>query len=317
MRKKILICGATGFIGRNLTEAFAKNDDYEVTAVINRRPAFECSNVAFVKADLTVKADVEAIVENQDVILQFAATTSGSKDIVQRPFIHVTDNAVMNSLLLRAAHESRVSHVVFPSCTVMYPSSDQLLKEQDFKADNGIEDKYFGVAWTKVFIEKQCEFYSRLRNCKFTVLRHSNIYGPHDKFDLERSHVCGASITKVMSADDGTSVTMWGSGEEERDLLFVDDLVEFVNLSLIRQRTPFELVNVGAGRSVTVKSLVEEIIKVSGKRLSIQHDLTKPTIKTKVALEISKALTDFGWSPKTSLQEGLAKTIAWYTQRSN
>lgn len=314
MTKKVLICGASGFIGRNLADSLSKDPNYEVTGVVFKRSGFESSNIRFVTADLTKQEDVDRVVKGQDIILQFAATTSGSKDIVQRPFIHVTDNALMNSLLIRSAFENEVSHFVFPSCTVMYRSSDKLIKEDDFDPTNGVEEKYFGVAWTKVYIEKQCEFFSKLGKTKFTVMRHSNVYGPHDKYDLERSHVCGATITKVSEALDGSSISMWGTGEEERDLLHVDDIVDFVKLAILKQSSKFELMNVGLGSSVSVLNLAKLIINASGKNIKIDHDLSKPTIKTKVALNIDKAKNTFGWLPKISLEEGILRTIQWYKQ---
>ena len=77
--------------------------------------------------------------------------------------------------------------------------------------DAGIFEKYFGVGWTKVYLEKLCEFYGRLGRTQYSVLRHSNMYGPYDKYDLDRAHVCGATITKVMEAQDKISV--WGGGK--------------------------------------------------------------------------------------------------------
>jgi GDP-L-fucose synthase len=153
-KRKILICGATGFIGRNIAESFAENPDYEVVGVYNRRPPYACAGLSWIKADLTNPADIERAIRGVDIIVQAAATTSGSKDIVTRPYIHVTDNAVMNSLLFRAAHDHGVKHVVFFSCTVMYPSSEKALNEDDFDANRGIHPRYFGVGWMKVYIEK-------------------------------------------------------------------------------------------------------------------------------------------------------------------
>ena len=110
-----------------------------------------------------------------------------------------------------------------------------------------------------------CDFYSRLGRTKHTVLRHSNIYGPYDKYDLERSHVFGATVTKVMTAKD--KVVMWGTGEEKRDLLHVKDLCEFVESAIQKQKTNYELFNVGLGEAVAVRDLVQKIIDASGKDL--------------------------------------------------
>ena len=108
------------------------------------------------QADLTKRQDVERLPDGIDIIIQAAATTSGARDIVNKPYIHVTDNAIMNSLLFRWAFEKRVRQVIFFSCTVMYPSSEVALVEQDFDANRELYEKYFGVGWTKVYIEKMC-----------------------------------------------------------------------------------------------------------------------------------------------------------------
>ncbi|HEX2117119.1 MAG TPA: NAD(P)-dependent oxidoreductase [Alphaproteobacteria bacterium] len=310
-KRRILICGATGFIGRNIAETFAGNPDYDVVGVYNKRPPFVCTGLDWIKADLTNPADVERAIRGVDTIVQAAATTSGSKDIVTRPYIHVTDNAVMNSLLFRAAHDHGVKHVVFFSCTVMYPSSEKALSEDDFDAHRGIHPRYFGVGWTKVYVEKLCEFYAGLGRTRYTAIRHSNIYGPHDKFDLERSHVFGATVTKVLSATDG-KITVWGAGEEARDLLYVGDLVDFVDRAIRKQETPYELFCCGLGSATKVKDLVAKINRISGRNLRIEHDLSQPSIPTSLHLDCSKAERVLGWKPATSLEDGIRRTIDWW-----
>ena len=92
-----------------------------------------------------------------DIVIQAAATTSGSKDIVSKPFIHVTDNAVINSYMFRSSFTHKTKHFIFPSCTVMYPSSKKATKEKDYNGN--IIDKYKGAGETKVYLEKIAKFY--------------------------------------------------------------------------------------------------------------------------------------------------------------
>ena len=312
-KAKALVCGATGFIGRNLVERLCAIRDVEVYGTyFKTRPSGSIANsdkVSFVKVDLTNKDQVDRLIEGKDVVIQAAAVTTGAKDTVTRAYIHVTDNAVMNSLILRACFDSKVRHVVFFSCTVMYPSQEMPVKEGDFK--DGIVDKYFGIGWTKVYIEKMCEFYSGISDTKYTAIRHSNIYGPHDKYDLERSHVFGATIAKVMNSKDG-KITVWGDGSEERDLLYISDLVDFVEIVLESQEVPFELINIGSSSLVSVRDLIKKIVKILGKRLAIEFDSAAPTIKFRVALNIEKARTKYKWQPKVPLDEGIRKTLDWY-----
>ncbi|MEW6006659.1 MAG: NAD-dependent epimerase/dehydratase family protein [bacterium] len=311
-KKKLLICGATGFIGRNIAEAFAENDDFEIYGTYLNSKPLNNPKIKMIKADLTNKDDVNKAIEGMDIIIQAGATTSGAKDIINRPYYHVTDNAVMNSLIFRSAYENKVSHVIFFSCSVMYQPSDVPVKETDFDANKEIYQSYFGVGWTKVYNEKMCEFYSRIGTTKYTVIRHSNIYGPYDKFDLERSHVFGATVAKVMTAKDEEKISVWGEGKEERDLLYISDLAELVKLAIEKQKEKFQLFNVGYGSSISVNNLVKKIIEFSGKKIDIEYDLSKPTIKTKLCLDVTKAKEILGWKPKISLDDGIKKTIQWY-----
>ncbi len=311
MKKKVLICGASGFIGRNLAEYFAKSDEFEITGVFFKSEPPAIPGVEMVQADLRRSEDVDRLVKGKDILIQMAATTSGAKDIVARPYIHVTDNAVMNSLLFRAAYDHKLKHVIFPSCSIMYQPSDVPLKEDDFNIADDIHEKYNGAGWTKVYLEKIAKFFADRSDTKYSVFRHTNVYGPHDKYDLDKSHVFGATITKVMTNQTGT-ITVWGTGEEERDLLHVEDIVNFVDLALKKQTAKYELVNIGYGRSISVANLVKKIIEASGRSLKIEFDPKGPTIKTKLALDYSQAKQKFGWEPRVSLEQGIERTLAWY-----
>lgn len=315
---KVLVCGATGFIGRNLLDRLSGRDDMEIYGTyFNTQPSASLAGsgkVNLVRADLTDKDQVDRLIKGKDIVIQAAAVTTGAKDIVTKPYIHVTDNAIMNSLIFRACFESEVKHVVFFSCTVVYPSQEMPVEEGDFK--DGIVDKYFGIGWTKVYIEKMCEFYSRISDTKYTAIRHSNIYGPHDKYDLERSHVFGATIAKVMRSRNG-KVVVWGDGSEQRDLLHVSDLVDFVEAALQFQRDPFELINIGSGSLISIRDLVKKIIDISGKELTVEYDATKPTIQFTVKLNTYKAQRKYQWKQKVPLEEGIRKTLDWYKENIN
>lgn len=310
MKQNLLICGGTGFIGRNLVEYFAGQSAFNVRATHFKREAFEVPGVSWTRADLCNPLDVKRAIEGADIIIQAAATTSGSRDIVERPHIHVTDNAVMNSLLLRASHDAGVKHFVFFSCTIMYPSSDVPLREDDLDLNVELQKNYFGAGWTKMYIEKMCEFYSRLGRTAFTVLRHSNIYGPYDKYDPDRSHVFGATVAKVMNARDKISV--WGSGLEKRDWLYADDLVRCVELCIANQRKPFSLMNAGLGQAFSVNDLVALLRKASGRELPVEHDTTRPSIPTSIQINCGRIAEETGWRPLVSLEEGVQRTLKWY-----
>lgn len=309
-KKKVLVCGATGFIGRNILERLAKLKNFELHATFNKKKAFKIKNVNWHQANLLKKKSVDKVFSNKDIVIQCAAVTSGIKDIADKPYIHITDNVVLNSLMLRGAHDHKIKHFIFFSCTLMYHNSHIPLRENDYNYLKKINPKYFGGAWNKLYFEKMCQFFSNIGKTKYTVIRHSNVYGPYDKFDLEKSHVFGATVTKVFRAE--KSITVWGDGKEKRDLLYIDDLVRFVCLALQKQKKQYELMNCGLGKAISVKNLVKKIIKFSGKDLSIEFDNNKPNVNSFLSLNCEYAQKKIGWKPLVDIDAGIRKTIEWY-----
>lgn len=315
---KMLVLGSTGFMGRNITEFFSEKENYKVYGTSFKSLGFP-KNVQVYTVNLTKNEHVNELFKSikPDIVIQAAAVTSGSKDIVERPYIHVTDNVIMNSLILQACYDYSVRHFVFLSCGVMYQPGEEPRKEFDFNANDEIHKNYFGVGWTKVYVEKMCEFYSRLGKTKHTVIRHSNCYGPYDKYDLEKSHMFGATIRKVMDAKDGDEIEVWGNGEEtKRDLIYVEDVVQFIDIVLTKQDKMFDIYNVGLGRAFSVKEVVEEIIKQSGKKLKIRYNSSKPIISTSLTLDCSKAW-NLGFRTRTTFKDGVARTLDWYKKYYN
>lgn len=313
----MLICGADGFIGKSALDHF--KEEYEITATIFNKLYPDkgiVDDVDFVSVDLRNELEVIALFDSKkfDVVLQAAATTTGAKDVVERPYVHVTDNAVMNSWIFREAMRTGVGHLLFPSCTVMYQPKEQPQSEADWSPLDEIYSAYFGVGNMKVFCEKMCDFYSRIGNTKFTAFRHSNVYGPHDKFDLDKCHVVPAFVNKVTNAE--KELEIWGEGKASRDIIYIDDLIDFVDKCIKNQDTKYELYNCGAGTAYPILDLAKTIMKINNKELDFKFDLTKPDIPTTVILDCSKAKNELGWEPTTSVEDGLRKTCEWYTENA-
>ena len=317
MKKTMLICGSDGFIGNTALHYF--KDQYDITATIfnrdtPRRPVVE--GIEYISIDLRDEQEVIDLFESKrfDVVLQAAATTTGAKDVVERPYVHVTDNSVMNSWIFREAIRTKVGHLLFPSCTVMYQPKDHPQSESDWSPLDEIYPAYFGVGNMKVFCEKMCDFYSRIGETKFTAFRHSNVYGPRDKFDLDKCHVVPAFVNKVINAD--SVLEIWGKGRASRDIVYIDDLIDFIDKCIKNQKNKYELYNCGAGEAYPILDLAKIIMTINDKDLEFKFDTTKPDIPTTVILNCDKAKSDLGWEPKTSVEDGLRKTSEWYKKNA-
>ncbi len=304
--KKITICGATGFIGLNLVKKFSKK--YIVFAIYNKKKPLKIKNVRWVKADLRKYNDCLKVTSLSKILIQAAATTSGSKDIINSPFLHVTDNAIMNSYLLKASYVNKIHNFIFTSCTVMYHHSSKSLNEKDVD-ENKIHKNYYGVGHTKLYVEKMCKFYSNISKIKFSVIRHSNIYGPNDKFSLTKGHFIGSSVKKIFLKSD--KIQIFGLGREKRDYLYIDDFTNFVDLLIKKQKNNFEIFNCTYGNSFKIIDILKKIIKISKQNKKIKN-LKGKNININILVNSKKARQILNWYPKVSIDKGLKKTIEWY-----
>lgn len=304
---KILVLGSSGFLGRNAADYFAAKG-HKVIRHGFRRAGYSYPDEPWVTADLREPGKVDYA--GFDVVIQTAAASSGCKDTLEDPAMHIATNGVMNSYILKECAKAGVGHVIFPSCSVMFASSPIAQKELDWDASAELNAAYLGFASTKIFCEQLCRFYASISDTKFTVMRNTNYFGPFDKFDLNHSHVFGATITKVMRATD--KITVWGTGEEARDFLYVEDFCRFAELAIEKQTTRYALYNVGSGVAVQIRDLVAKVVAASGKNLTIEYDTSKPTIPTSLCLDSTKAREELGWEPSVSLEDGIVGTLKWW-----
>ena len=119
-------------------------------------------------------------------------------------------------------------------------------------------------------------------------------------------------MTKVLSSRDGDKITVWGEGKEGRDLLYIDDLINAIDLILNNQSSSYSVYNIGYGESIKIKDLVKKIVKFSGKKLAIEYDISKPSIETNLFLNCKKILKEIGWKRSTNLDDAIRKTIKWW-----
>jgi GDP-L-fucose synthase len=316
-KTKLLVLGGTGFIGQNILKIFAELNQYEIHATYHSRLPIDIPNITWHKVDLRIPSEVNELIVDQEIVIQAAATTSGIAEMVSRVDYHITDNVIMNSTILRRVNEVKVKNFIFFSCITMLQSSTEAQRECDFSESDEIHPRYFGIGWTKVYIEKLCEYYSRQNSgTKYSVIRHSNVFGPGDKFNLKNSHVLGATITKVLTSAE--TVEVWGSGEEFRDFIYIADLVDFVLKLIEKQKKEFVLLNCGGTAFISVLNLTKKVIELSGREnhISIVLNPSGPTVDFSARVDTSLAEKEIGWRPTTSFEDALNQTLDYWAAKS-
>jgi len=315
--RKILIAGGTGFVGVNLINKFLSMG-VKVRATIHRKTAvIKDKRIEYIQADLLNMADCARVVKDVDYVVMCAANTSGAAVIAATPLVHVTPNVIMNASILEASYFAGVKKFVFISSNAAYPpSGDRYVKEGEM-FDGDPYEAYFGVGWMKRYAEILCKMYTeKLKNPMTTiVIRPSNIYGPYDDFDFATSHVMAATIRKVVERHN--PIQVWGSGNDVRDLIYIDDFVDAVVLAMEKIDMYCPL-NIGFGMGYSVKEILNEAIEADGyKDPIIQYDTTKPSMIPVRLIDVSRAEKLLGFRAKIGIKEGIIKTIDWYHKSLN
>lgn len=309
---KVLVAGGTGFIGANLVERTNALAAATRSTFHSRAPVINHPNVEHMKADLTALADCQRVCQGMDYVFMCAANTSGAAVMAETPLAHVTPNVVMNAQMLEAAHQAGVKKFVFISTSSVYPESgDRAVREEEGLRDDPAE-VYHAVGWMKRYAEILCETYaSRIKTPMPTlVIRPSNIYGPYDKFDPARSHVTAALIRRV--AERENPIEVWGTGEDIRDVLFIDDFVDGL-LTVFEASGEFDTVNIASGEGHTVREILETLIALDGfDDAVVTFDPSKPQMIKKRLIDNTRVRTRYGFRPRTSLEDGLRRTLDWY-----
>lgn len=309
---KVLVAGGTGFLGANLVERMSALGAATRSTFHSRAPVINHSNVEHMKADLTSLADCQKVCQGMDYVFMCAANTSGAAVMAETPLAHVTPNVVMNAQMLEAAHQAGVKKFVFISTSSVYPESgDRAVREEEGLRGDPAE-VYHAVGWMKRYAEILCETYARRIKTPMPtlVIRPSNIYGPYDKFDPARSHVTAALIRRV--AERENPIEVWGTGEDVRDVLFVDDFVDGL-LMVFEASGDFDTVNIASGEGHTVKKILETLIALDGfDDAVVTFDPSKPQMIKKRLIDNARVRTRYGFRPRIGLEDGLRRTLDWY-----
>jgi len=312
---KILITGGSGLVGQNLTNRLVSEGYNNIrVSVHTREPRIKHMDVEYWYSDLQTQKGCKTITKGVDVIFHCAASTSNAVDTVNDPLAHVTPNVAMNNFLIDAAWRNNVKHYVFISSNTVYPpKGDEPVVETDFLFDEPYP-VYFPVGWMKRYAEVQCELYAKYlpRTMKCTVIRPANLFGPHDKYDFNKCHVTPATIRKV--ADKLNPIPVWGDGTELRDLLYVEDFVECLQVVMENETEMFQVYNVGSNKVYSVLEVLDEMKKIANYDAPTEFISGKPSMIPTRKIDSNKIKDKLGWESKTSLSEGLEKAYEWYNE---
>ena len=226
------------------------------------------------------------------------------------------DNSLININMMHIAQMGKVKRYLFSSSACVYPEYLQEgeiatpLKEPD--AWPAAPDQFYGIE--KLFAEKVCEAYAKDYGMNIRVARFHNVLGEaYTAFDGFKAKAPCHIILKVLQCPDGGEIEIWGDGKQSRSFLYIDDCIE--GILKLMESDYNKPINIGSDRLVTIDELARIIIGISGKRINIRHDLSKPqgVRGRNASLELVEKVLD--WRPKISLEEGLERTYRWAEKR--
>jgi GDP-L-fucose synthase len=268
--------------------------------------------------DLTRALDVEAYFrrEKPDYVFLAAARVGGIQANQTWPGDFIRENLLIQTSVLEAARRSGVKRLMFFGSSCLYPRDcPQPMKEESI-GTGAMEKSSEAHSAAKFAGYVMCDAYNRQYGTDFVTVIPSTLYGPHDDFDPQSSHVLSALLRRFHEHRSEARVEVWGSGRPVREFLYVDDLAEAcLFLMNFRGRLPAAPINVGTGRGVSIRELAEAVAAVVGFRGTLVFDPTKPDGAPEKVLDSSR-MRSLGWASRTSLSDGLKRTYEWYLSQN-
>lgn len=269
--------------------------------------------------DLRNQAAVKEFIDQEkpDVIIDAAARVGGILANNDYPYTFLMENLQIQNNLIDSALQCGIEKFIFLGSSCIYPKlAPQPLKEE-YLLTGELEPTNEWYAIAKITGVKACQSIRKQFGKDYVSLMPTNLYGTHDNFDLNTSHVLPAMIRKFHEAKENnhSPVTLWGSGTPMREFLFVDDMAAAVVFAL-ENKLPHYLYNVGTGEDLTIKELAKTIQKITGHQGEIVWDSSKPDGTPRKLMDISK-MHELGWKHKVNLEEGIQRTYDWFLENVN
>jgi len=305
-KRRIVVTGGAGFLGRYVVEGLKKRGCKNILV-----PLIE-------EYDLVQPGDIKRMYDTMkpDIVIHLAAIVGGIGANREHPGKFFYDNLMMGVQLIEQGRLRGIEKFVAIGTVCAYPKFTPVpFKEDDIW--NGYPEETnapYGLAKKMLLVQSQA--YRAEYGFNSIFLLPVNLYGPGDNFNPQSSHVIPALIKKCMDAikAGGNYIECWGTGSVSREFIYAADAAEGILLA-----TEFyngsEPVNIGAGFEITIKDLVEKIVRLTGFKGRIRWDSSKPDGQPRRCLDTSKAKKLFGFEAKTDFDTGLKQTIEWYKKK--
>lgn len=312
--KKVLVTGGAGFIGSRVVEKLVERE--ASVSVLDNFQTGKKSNLSKVKDSVEITTgdcrndkDAFRACKKKDVVMNLAARVEGIEFNKTHQATMMSENMLTGAVMIEAARKAMVERFLVVSSACVYPRNCSVpTKEAEGFLDEP-EPANGGYGWAKRMNEKLGEYYAQEFGMKVGIVRPYNCYGPRDHFKPQPTHVVPALISRVFNGEN--PVKVWGSGKQTRAFLYVDDLAEGMILGIEKYPVP-DPINLGTDEEISIKELVEKIIKLSRKNLKTEFDTTKPDGSMRRNSDNSKAKEKIGFTANVSLDSGLQKTMEWY-----
>ena len=307
MDAKIYVAGHTGLLGSAILRLL-KQKGYKNLIIRTRQ-----------ELDLLNQADVKNFFKNQkpDYVILAAAKVGGIRANISYPADFIYENIVIQANVFHSALRNKVKKVMFFGSACSYPRQSLQPIKEEYLLTGSLEPTNQAYALAKIAGIEMCKVYRAQYGINFICGIPANIYGLNDNFDLKNSHVISALIRRFHEAkiNNIPSVSVWGSGRQRREFIYAGD-VAGACLFLMDTYNESDIVNIGTGRDVDIRTLSYIIKETVGYKGEVTFDTSKPDGMPSKFLDISK-MSNLGWRSTTNLEEGIQKTYQWYLNHSD
>ncbi|EKD93423.1 MAG: hypothetical protein ACD_28C00150G0003 [uncultured bacterium] len=300
--QQILVTGGHGFLGSHVVKLLKENGMIEDRLQVPSRRDF----------DLRERSVCRALTKGKTLVIHLAGNVGGIGYNNEHMAEMFYDNLVMGTELMEAARQEGVTKFVTLGTICSYPKTPPIPFNEDSLWDGYPEEITGPYGLVKKMQLVQGQVYRKQYGFNSIFLLPTNLYGPGD----HSTHVIAQLIDRIVTAhhEQQPRVTIWGSGKATRDFLYVKDAADAI-LKAAEHYNENAPINLGSGIETSIRELVETIVELVKYKGEIEWDLTKPEGQPRRLLDIQRAKNAFGFSPQTSLKEGLQQAIDWYGKK--